>query len=60
MSVKEAAVVAAADAWACAVEIVAEAEEAGRPCEDEQQAVEAAEFRLYEAVLEWRHARRQI
>jgi len=50
------AIVTAADAWARALDVVAEAERRRDIPSDELDRIEAAEILLYAAILDWRSA----
>ncbi len=49
-------VIGAANAWAHAMEVMAEAEENEQPAGDEVDLFEAAETVLYAAIVQWRRA----
>ena len=55
-----AALISAAEAWASAMDVVAEAQEQMRPAGDGLDQVEAAEILLYAAVLDWRKAKTSL
>ncbi len=50
------ALISAANAWANALDVVAEAEKSRKPAGDELDRIEAAEIKLYAAVLDWRNS----
>jgi len=54
------ALISAAEAWATAMDVVAEAQDQMRPTGDELDRVEAAEILLYAAVLDWRKAKTSL